>query len=171
MAIGKRIKFFRKKKELTQKQLGRMLGFLGKTSDVRMAQYEAEARIPKQELVKSMANIFDISPNALTVPNIDNYTGLLHTFFTLEDLYGLKITTINDEICLHLDKSDLSLLQMFQAWQEQSAKLEQGEITKEQYDQWRYNYPKFDTSQRWVKIPSQAINDIFTTELDNKSNK
>ena len=171
MAIGKRIKFFRKKKELTQKQLGRILGFLGKTSDVRIAQYEAEARIPKQELVKSMANIFDISPNALTVPNIDNYTGLLHTFFTLEDLYGLKITTINDEICLHLDKSDLSLLQMFQAWQEQSAKLEQGEITKEQYDQWRYNYPKFDTSQRWVKIPSQAINDIFTTELDNKSNK
>ena len=40
MAIGKRIKFFRRKKELTQKQLGRMLGFLGKTSDVRMAQYE-----------------------------------------------------------------------------------------------------------------------------------
>ena len=135
MAIGKRIKFFRKKKELTQKQLGRMLGFLGKTSDVRMAQYEAEARIPKQELVKTMANIFGISPNALTVPNIDNYIGLLHTFFALEDLYGLKITIINDEICLHLDKSDISLLQMFQAWQEQSAKLEQGEITKQQYDQ------------------------------------
>ncbi len=171
MAIGKRIKFFRKKKELTQKQLGRMLGFLGKTSDVRMAQYEAEARIPKQELVKTMANIFGISPNALTVPNIDNYTGLLHTFFALEDLYGLKITTMNDEICLHLDKSDISLLQMFQAWQEQSAKLEQGEITKEQYDQWRYNYPKFDTYNHWTKVPSQAINDIFTTELDNKSNK
>ncbi len=171
MAIGKRIKFFRKKKELTQKQLGRMLGFLGKTSDVRMAQYEAEARIPKQELVKSMANIFDISPNALTVPNIDNYIGLLHTFFALEDLYGLKITTINDEICLHLDKSDISLFQMFQVWQEQSAKLEQGEITKEQYDQWRYNYPKFDTSNRWAKVSSQAISDIFTAELDNKSDE
>lgn len=26
-------------------------------------------------------------------------------------------------------------------WQEQSAKLESGEITKEEYDQWRYNYP------------------------------
>ncbi len=168
MAIGKRIKFFRKKKEFTQKQFGRMLGFLGRTSDVRIAQYEAEARIPKQELVEKMANIFDISPNALTVPNINNYIGLLHTFFALEDLYGLKITTINDEICLHLDKSDLSLLQMFQAWQEQSAKLEQGEITKQQYDQWRYNYPKFDTSNRWTKVPLQAISDIFTSELDNK---
>ena len=168
MAISKRIKFFRKKKEFTQKQFGRMLGFLGRTSDVRIAQYEAEARIPKQELVEKMANIFNISPNALTVPNINNYIGLLHTFFALEDLYGLKIITINDEICLHLDKSDLSLLQMFQAWQEQSAKLEQGKITKQQYDQWRYNYPKFDIFNRWEKVPSQAISDIFTAELDNK---
>ncbi len=42
----------------------------------------------------------------------------------------LKITTINDEICLHLDKSDITLFQMFQAWQEQSAKFEQGQNYK-----------------------------------------
>ena len=57
MAIGKRIKFFRNKKGMTQKQFGEMLGFLGKTSDVRMAQYEAEARIPKFDLLKEMAGI------------------------------------------------------------------------------------------------------------------
>lgn len=37
MAIGQRIKFFRNRKGMTQKQLGEILG---KTSDVRMAQYE-----------------------------------------------------------------------------------------------------------------------------------
>ena len=42
MAIGKRIRFFRNRKGMTQKQLGEILGFLGKTSDVRMAQYESE---------------------------------------------------------------------------------------------------------------------------------
>ena len=36
MAIGKRIRFFRNRKGMTQKQLGEILGFLGKTSDVRM---------------------------------------------------------------------------------------------------------------------------------------
>lgn len=46
MAIGKRIKFFRNKKGMTQKQFGEMLGFLGKTSDVRMAQYEAKQESP-----------------------------------------------------------------------------------------------------------------------------
>ena len=47
MAIGKRIRFFRNRKGMTQKQLGEILGFLGKTSDVRMAQYESEARTPR----------------------------------------------------------------------------------------------------------------------------
>ncbi len=28
--------------------------------------------------------------------------------------------------------------------------------------------PKFDIFNRWEKVPSQAISDIFTAELDNK---
>ena len=39
------------------------------------------------------------------------------------------------------------------AWREQAAKLEAGEITKEDYDRCRYNYPKYDTTQRWAKVP------------------
>ena len=64
MAIGKRIRFFRNRKGMTQKQLGELLGFLGKTSDVRMAQYESESRTPKQDLVKEMAHLLDVSPPA-----------------------------------------------------------------------------------------------------------
>ena len=63
MAIGQRIKFFRNRKGLTQKQFGEALGFKGKTSDVRLAQYEAEARTPKDDLLKEMAYILDIDPN------------------------------------------------------------------------------------------------------------
>ena len=108
MAIGQRIRFFRNRKGMTQKQLGEVLGFLGKTSDVRMAQYESEARVPKHDLVKEMADIFDISTHALTVPDIDTYIGLMHTFFALEDMYGLKIDEMDGEVVLRLDKSDYS---------------------------------------------------------------
>ena len=170
MAIGQRIKFFRNRKGMTQKQLGEMLGFLGKTSDVRMAQYESEARIPKQELVKKMAGIFDVSTHALTVPDIDTYIGLMHTLFALEDMYGLKIGEIDGEICLHLDKSDYStyssMLKMFGTWQQQAAKLENSEISKEQYDEWRYKYPELDTYQHWAKVPSQAVSDMLMEELE-----
>ena len=175
MAIGKRIKFFRNRKGMTQKQMGEMLGFLGKTSDVRMAQYESEARVPKHDLVKEMAHILDVSPHAITVPNIDSYTGLMHTLFALEDLYGLKIGEIDGEICLRLDKSAgtvyTSMFDMFHAWQNQAAKLEREEITKEEYDQWRYRYPELDTLNHWVKVPSQTVSDMLTEKFKETKNK
>lgn len=155
MAIGQRIKFFRNRKGMTQKELGGILGFLGKTSDVRMAQYESETRVPKKELVKEMANIFDVSTHALTVPDIDTYIGLMHTLFTLEDMYGLKIGEIDGELCLRLDKSVgtsyLSILDMLLAWQKEAFRLESGEITKDEYDEWRYKYPELET-QRTSKL-------------------
>ena len=169
MAIGKRIKFFRNRKGMTQKQLGEILGFLGKTSDVRMAQYESEARVPKIDLVKEMAHLFDVSTHAINVPDIDSYIGLMHTFFALEDMYGLKIKEVDGEPCLYLDKSDYStfssMYNMFHAWQQQSARYESGEISKEEYDEWRYKYPELDTSKYWAKVPSQVLSDMFTEEL------
>ena len=175
MAIGKRIKFFRNRKGMTQKQLGEILGFLGKTSDVRMAQYESEARVPKSDLVKEMSNIFEVCPHALTVPDIDSYIGLMHTLFALEDMYGLKISEVDGEPCLRLDKSDYStftsMFDMFRAWQQEAAKLERGEITKEEYDQWRYNYPKFDTSKHWVHLPSQELSDMLVEEFEKESKR
>lgn len=101
MAIGQRIKFFRNRKGMTQKQLGEILGFLGKTSDVRMAQYESEARVPKIDLVKEMAQVFDVSTRAINVPDIDTYLGLMHTLFALEDMYGLKIKEVDGLPCLY----------------------------------------------------------------------
>lgn len=169
MAIGQRIKFFRNKKKLTQKQLGEKLGFLGKTSDVRMAQYESEARVPKIDLVKEMANLFGVSTRALNVPDIDTYIGLMHTLFALEDMYGLKIGEIDGELCLRLDKSSkeyTSMFDMLHAWQSQAARLENEEISKEEYDAWRYKYPELDTEQRWAKVPSQGLSDMLMQELD-----
>lgn len=70
----------------------------------------------------------------------------MHTLFTLEDLYGLKITELDGEVCLHLDKgigtNYITMFEMFSAWKKQAKKYKNGAITKEEYDYWRYNYPK-----------------------------
>ena len=168
MAIGKRIRFFRNRKSMTQKQLGEILGFLGKTSDVRMAQYESEARTPKQDLVKEMSHILDVSPRAITVPEIDSYIGLMHTLFALEDMYGIKIGEIDGELCLRLDREHREyqhLFEPFHAWQQMAAKLESGEISQEEYDNWRYNYPELDTSEIRAKVPSQELSDELIKAL------
>lgn len=146
MAIGERIRFFRNLCGMTQKYLGQVVGFPEKTADIRMAQYESGSRTPKTDLTNKLAEVFDISPQALTVPDIDSYNGLMHTLFTLEDLYGLKITELDGEVCLHLDKgmgtNYITMFEMFSAWEEHAEKYKNGEITKGEYDRWRYNYPQ-----------------------------
>ena len=119
MAIGERIRFFRNLCGMTQKYLGQVVGFPEKTADIRMAQYESGSRTPKADLTNKLAEVFDISPQALSVPDIDSYIGLMHTLFTLEDLYGLKITELDGEVCLHLDKgmgtNYIAMFEMFSA--------------------------------------------------------
>ena len=71
MAIGERIRFFRNKKGVTQKYLGQVVGFPERSADVRMAQYETGSRTPKADLTRTLAGFFEVSTDALTVPDID----------------------------------------------------------------------------------------------------
>ena len=91
MAIGERIHYFRLLRGFTQKYLGKLLGFSDSQADVRIAQYEKGARSPKEKYLNALAQIFEVSPHALNVPDIDTDIGLMHTLFTLEDTRGLKI--------------------------------------------------------------------------------
>ena len=171
MAIGERIRFIRNLRGMTQKYLGMAIGFTESTADVRMAQYESGARTPKENMTADLANVLDVRPQALAVPDIDTDIGLMHTLFTLEDLRGLRVSEIDGELCLRLDKSSkayLGMNQMLSAWLEQAKKLEAGKITKEEYDKWRYNYPKYDTSQIWAKVPSQELSDFLIDALKEK---
>ena len=170
MAIGERINFFRNMRGMTQKYLGQLMGFPEKSADVRLAQYETGARTPKAELTTSLANALDVSPLALSVPDIDSYLGLMHTLFTLEDRYGLHIDEADGEICLKVNvrknKDAARLHEMLCGWHQIAAKLNAGEITQEEYDRWRYRYPEFDTSGHWRKVtPSQGLSDLLVEEF------
>lgn len=71
----KRIRFIRNLRGMTQKYLGIKAGFDEKTADIRMAQYESGTRSPKTDMTNSIANVLEVSPLALTVPDIDSEQG------------------------------------------------------------------------------------------------
>ena len=151
MAIGERIRFFRNLKGMTQKFLGVKVGFPEKTADIRLAQYESGTRTPKSDLTEALADALGVSTMALNVPDIDTDLGFMHTLFALEDIYGLKIDKLDDEVCIRLDKnrgtSYISLLERFTAWQKEAEKYRNGEISKEEYDRWRYTYPEVEVQR------------------------
>ena len=172
MAIGERIHFFRIMRGMTQKYLGMLVGFPERSADVRLAQYETGSRKPKADLTAALAQALDVAPQALDIPDIDSQIGLMHTLFTLEDIYGLTVSESDGEICLKVNKDKnkdaAELLKMLSAWKEQADKLSAEEISREDYDQWRYNYPKFDTTQHWAKVSSKELSDTLAKAFKDK---
>ena len=172
MAIGERIRFIRNLRGMTQKYLGTLVGFPEKTADIRLAQYEAGTRTPKEDLTKALAGALDVSPLALNVPDIDSYFGLMHTLFALEDRYGLTIEIRDGEVLFRIDprkgKDAARISELVYAWAAAAEKYRAGEISRDEYDKWRYYYPQYDDTQITAKVPSQELSDAMGKAFKNK---
>ena len=156
MAIGERIRFIRNLRGMTQKYLGTLVGFPEKTADIRMAQYEAGTRTPKEDLTKALAAALDVS-------------GIMHTLFALEDRYGLVVEIKDGEILFRIDprrgKEAAQLSEQVSAWAIIAEKYHAGEISRDEYDKWRYYYPEYDDTQITAKVPSQELSDAMVKAL------
>ena len=144
MAIGKRIRFFREQRGMTQKRLGMLVGFSEATASVRIAQYETGMRTPREELTATLARVLGVSPQALTAQDISSNAELMQTLFALEDSYGVVSANLGGEYCLMFRKDSiaadkLGVLDLLDEWVKKRGELNHGEITKAEYDQWRYN--------------------------------
>ena len=115
-----------------------------------------------------------MSPLALSVPDIDSYLGLMPTLFTLEDRYGLTIESGENGVSPRVDprkgKDAAEFSEMLNAWAEQPEKLRNGDISREDYDKWRYNYPKYDETSGYVKVPSQQLSDAMVEAFKDRLN-
>ena len=82
------------------------------------------------------------------------------------------VSEMDGEVCLKVDvrknKDATRLQEMLCSWQQAAAMLEAGEISKEDYDKWRYHYPEFDASEKRAKAMSQGLSDAITQVINNK---
>lgn len=149
MAVGERIRFIRNLRGMTQKRLGISSGLPEKTADIRIAQYESGTRVPKAELTEKIAEALNVSSAALNVPNIESCVGVMNTLFALEDLYGLMPDELDGKPIIRLNQKNKSypqLLSLLTAWQQANHRWKNGEITREEYDDWRYGYVPEDNT-------------------------
>lgn len=145
MTLGDRIRFFRRKIGMTQRELGMAMGFSPLTAEVRVSQYENGSRRPKPGALATLASVFGVAPAAMEIPDIEDSAKLMQTLFAMEDRYALKPIRIYGETFLCIDTLDAlhvdQMKGMLNEWQQQLARMERNEITQEEYDFWRYNYP------------------------------
>ena len=60
-------------------------------------------RTPKEDLVNALANVLEVSPLALKIPDIDSDLGFIHTLFAIEDIHGARAERQGDEVHIIFD--------------------------------------------------------------------
>lgn len=133
---SERIRFFRKRSGMSQKELGIAAGLNPASAGVRIAQYEGGNRRPKSELILALARALGVPYEALTVPEIHGDAELMQLLFYLEDVYGLTIEGTGSEACIRFAACAAS--EPVREWLRMAEKLCSGEITRDEYDRWRY---------------------------------
>ena len=166
MAVGDRIKRIRNLRGLTQKELGMSIGFDEKTADVRMAQYESGTRTPKEEMLKKIAKVLDVNFRSIYEPTLYSAEDVMYTLFELDEQYnGLTIYDVEDNSDPYYPEKHKSICfnarildDLFAEWQIRKQELAEGKITREEYIEWKINWPqttddcgKNKLSKKWRK--------------------
>ena len=164
MTVGDKIKKIRTFRGMTQKELGIAIGFEEKGADNRIAQYETNYRVPKRELLDKIAE-------ALRVDRQNFYTirpgcaeDFMRTVFWLDEdspgsicLFPLVRVPgkIKEETVVQYNDSydwparppvgiyfNYGLVDEFMhEWLLRQQELHAGEITRDEYFEWKLNWP------------------------------
>lgn len=51
---------------------------------------------------------------------------------------------------------------------EQSEKYRNGDINRDEYDNWRYYYPKYDETSGFVKVPSHNLSNAMVESFKDR---
>ena len=130
--LKNRLKELRAEMNLSQTAFGKMVG-VSKNSIISI---ETGRFCPTAKLALLICK-------ALNVPDIDSCTGVMHTLFTLEDLYGFVIIEHDSQPVIKLNPNCDKYPQLYRMlldWLKKKQMLRRGAITREEYDDWRYGY-------------------------------
>ena len=102
-STGMRIRYFRKKAGLTQKELAEKIGL----SDSALRNYELGNRKPDWETLTCIADALQVSYYALSMYDMSEINRTLHFLFEMEEMYQLKPDVIDGELVLRFDTKRL----------------------------------------------------------------
>ena len=137
MKIGEKIRKFRTEKGLSQKELAKMAGL----SEPAIRNYELGNRTPSDKQIGAIAGALDISPFAISNPNIESYIGVMHTLFALEEEYGATLVCEPGATYITFPAGS-DLRSRLSDWGEVFSKSKDGSMTKEEYEEWKNTYPE-----------------------------
>ena len=142
--LGERIRYYRKKIKMTQKELADFC----EISEPAIRNYELGNRVPDWEMLQKIAAGLKVSYYALAEPEISALFGVMHIFFRMEHLHGLRPVDIDGKTGLILEheipaEGEDYLQKALDTWKKARGYYDIGEWDEETYLTWESKYPAY----------------------------
>ena len=157
MTIGQKIKKYREAKNLTQKQVALRAGM----SEPAIRNYELGNRTPSAKQIEKIALSLDVSPFAISNPDLESYVGVIHALFYLEENYGVIPGEIDGEICLKFKDKFSTISSDVEKWLReykavQNASDDDIEKAEAYYEEWKSSYPRLSAQETMKALRSKS---------------
>ena len=136
MISGQKLKKLRLLRDLTQKELAIKAGL----TDAAIRNYELGNRSPTIEQMRKIAQALDCDISALTDHEPNSIHEFIHIIFDYEK--EMKFRPLIDEATSSLLSQDMNFNDFLVEWDEMRKKHYNGEITDEEFEDWKLSYPK-----------------------------
>lgn len=136
MISGEKLKKLRLLRNLTQRELAHMSGL----TDSAIRNYELGYRSPNEKQLRKIAEALQCDPSALIDHTPISIFEFMQIIFDYEDI--LKIRPVVDSSTIGLIMHDTNFNDFIVEWDEMRKKHYNGEISDEEFDDWKLSYPK-----------------------------
>ena len=136
--MGQRIRQLRMRRGMTQRELAEASGI----SESSLRSFELGANFPKDAYLEKIAQALHVRPEVFEGYDITSEIQLIHTLFNLEDAFGLRPQGDASPAITAVGERSL-IRKAFKEWSERREQLERGDMTEEQYSEWKNTYYPF----------------------------
>lgn len=136
MISGKKLKRLRLLRNLTQKELA----IKSELTDAAIRNYELGNRSPNKEQLYKIAQALDCNIAALIDHEANSIHEFIHIIFDYEN--KLKLRPLIENRTRALMTHDANFDDFLLEWNEMRKKHYNGEITDEEFEDWKLSYPK-----------------------------
>lgn len=139
LSQGARLEYIRILRHMSADDVAEYFGFGGKDPHKTFNNYENNYREPSEERLKEIAELYEVSVNAIKKYDFNNPIDAIYNLMWLEEefpYYELNLDCSKFKVTSY----NLNVQKGIKEWKKMREKRESGEISDEEYLEWKLNF-------------------------------
>ena len=139
LSQGARLEYVRKLRYMSKDAVADYFELGGERKERTISRYENNSRVPSNERLKELAKLYNVSINAIKEYKYEDPIDTIYMLMWLEEQFPYYELNL-DYDCIKGTAYNMNIQKGLDEWMEMREQRENGEITTDEYIEWKLNY-------------------------------